>query len=164
MPTMTATVYEVMFLIGQGTAANLAGVIDHINHLFERAGADVVAMRKWDERRLAFEIDKQKRGVYILAYVRIPADHVTSFERDCNLSEQIMRVLVLRADHLGEDEIKVHDLRDELAVEARMRSEAAATEGDNAHAGVSLGAPARDDVDLDPDLNDGIDDEDGEDL
>jgi len=29
-------------------------------------------MRKWDERRLAYEIKKQKRGLYILCYFKAP--------------------------------------------------------------------------------------------
>lgn len=156
--TANAAMYEVMFLIGQGTASNLSGVLEHINHLFERAGAEVVAMRKWDERRLAYEIDKQKRGVYILAYVRIPADHVTTFERDCTLSELIMRVLVLRADHLTEDDVRTHDLRDELAAEAKMRAEAAPT-GDEGRAGVALGAPTSGDEEFNDSVDEELDDE-----
>ena len=46
--------YEVMFLISQAEATDFAGVIEHIDNLFQRAGAEVVAMQKWDERRLAY--------------------------------------------------------------------------------------------------------------
>jgi small subunit ribosomal protein S6 len=114
--------YEVMFLIGQAQAADLAGVIEHINEIFHRSGAEVIAMRKWDERRLAYEIKKQKRGLYILAYVKIPARNMPLFERDCNLSERLLRVMSLRADHLTEDEMRAADAREDLAVEARMRA------------------------------------------
>lgn len=66
--------YEVMFLISQAEANDFQGVIDHINNLFDRANAEVISMQKWDERRLAYEIDKQKRGVYILSYVKAPTE------------------------------------------------------------------------------------------
>ena len=75
-------VYEAMFLANQAAAASFGDLIAHINHLFERANADVLAMKKWDERRLAFEIEKQKRGVYILAYFTCPTDMVAHLERD----------------------------------------------------------------------------------
>jgi small subunit ribosomal protein S6 len=114
--------YEVMFLIGQSQAADFGSVIDHINEILARAGAEVLAMRKWDERRLAYEIKKQKRGLYILAYLKIPARNLTQFERDCNLSEKILRVMVLRADHLSEDEMRAADARDDLQAEARLRA------------------------------------------
>lgn len=121
MPDRTYT-YEVMFLIGQAQAADLAGVIEHIHEIFNRSHIEVIAMRKWDERRLAFEIKKQKRGLYILAYIKAPAKMMQQFERDCNLSERILRVMVLRADHLTEDEMRAADAREDLSAEARLRA------------------------------------------
>lgn len=113
--------YEAMFLVGQAAAADLAGVVAHVNEILSRAHAEVLALRKWDERRLAYEIKKQKRGLYLLAYFRAPASAVAGIERDCNLSEQIIRALVLRADHYTEDEMRAADGRDALEAEAKMR-------------------------------------------
>src|SRR5688572_8310225 len=100
MPPVRTYSYEAMFLIGQAAAANLPDVIDHIKDIFHRAGAELVAMKKWDERRLAFEIKKQKRGLYILTYFKAQNTALPGIERDCNLSERILRVMILRADHL----------------------------------------------------------------
>jgi len=133
--------YEGMFLLSQGVAADLHGAIEHIDGLFARANATVVAMKKWDERRLAYEIDKQKRGVYILAYFTGPGDAVASLERDCNLSENIMRALFTRADHMTLAEAEAHNDRDGLAAEARMRSDKAASAEDERRSGVRVGKP-----------------------
>lgn len=116
-------IYEVMFLISQSAAADFGGVVDHINDLLGRASAEVIAMKKWDERRLAFEIDKQRRGVYILAYIKVPTQNLASFERDCNLSERLLRVLVLKADHLSIEEMQAADAREDLAAEAKLRAQ-----------------------------------------
>ena len=110
---MTATetrtgIYEGMFLVTQTAAAAFGECIEHINHIFERANAEVVAMKKWDERRLSYEMDKQKRGVYILAYFTCPTDMVAHIERDVVISDKIMRVLITNADHLSEEEIKAN--------------------------------------------------------
>lgn len=122
MPAIRTYTYECMFLLSQAVAADLAGALEHINGLLGRAKAEVLAMRKWDERRLAYEIDKQKRGVYILCYFKAPANLMSHFERDCNLSEKILRVMILRADHLSPDEIAARDGRDQLAIEAKLRA------------------------------------------
>jgi small subunit ribosomal protein S6 len=122
MPPVRTYPYEAMFLIGQAAAANLPEVIDHINEIFHRAGAELIAMKKWDERRLAFEIKKQKRGLYILTYFRAQNTSLPHIERDVNLSERILRVMILRADHLTEDEMRAADARDALETEARMRA------------------------------------------
>ena len=134
--------YEGMFLISQAEAADFGGVIEHINHLFERAGAEVIAMQKWDERRLAYEVDKQKRGVYILSYFKAPTENLQAFERDCNISERILRTMVTKADHLTMDEMKAFDRRSDLEVEAKERAaRAAEREEAGMSTSVTLGAP-----------------------
>lgn len=135
--------YEVMFLVGQAAGAALGETVAHVNDILCRAGGQVIAMRKWDERRLAYEIAKHKRGLYILAYARIPTGGIRQIEHECNLSETILRTLILRADHLTEEEMQAADARQELEVEARLRSEQAAQKRDRGHSrGVSVGAPA----------------------
>jgi len=125
-------------------AADLSGAIEHINEILKRADAGLIAMSKWDERRLAFEIDKQKRGVFILTYFSAPAVKVDHIIRDCNLSERIMRIMLLRADHLTEDEMKATDARDALMTEAKMRAERAAAGEAEGREAVTVGAPTRD--------------------
>lgn len=113
--------YEGMFLVSQAAATDLDGMIAHINEILERAHAEIVALRKWDERRLAFEINKQKRGTYILAYFSCDPVNLSHIERDCNLSERILRSMVLRCDHLSVDEMQATDNREALATEAALR-------------------------------------------
>ena len=118
--------YEAMFLISQLRESSLGKAVEHVQNLLDRANASVIALSKWDERKLAFEIDKQKRGLYILAYFSADPVNISGLERDANLSEVIMRAMILRADHLSEDEMKASDGREELATEIKMRDEQAA--------------------------------------
>lgn len=118
--------YEAMFLIGQNQTGDLAGILAHIEEIMQRGHATVISMKKWDERRLAYEIGGQKRGLYILCYFNAPGTSLTNIERDCNLSERILRVLFTRCDHMTTDEMKATDGRADLAVEAKLRAERAA--------------------------------------
>lgn len=149
--------YEAMFLLSQAQAADFRGAIDHINELLAKAGATVIAMKKWDERRLAYEIRKQKRGVFILCYFSSRTDTVHILERDCNLSERILRTLIIRCDHLTEEEMRSADARQELEVEARLRAEQAASRPEGGPM-VSVGAPPRGE----PEVMMGEDDDTGE--
>lgn len=145
MPTDRSYHYEAMFLIGQATAADLGSVITHIDELLARAGAKLIAMAKWDERRLAFEIDKQKRGLYLIAYFEAPAAKMAQFDRDCQLSETIMRVLTTRADHLTLEEMQAVDAREALLSEAKLRAERANEAGEEGHdTSVRMGRPVED--------------------
>ena len=134
-------IYEATFLIGQAAASDLAAAVEHVRELLKRAKAEVLAMRKWDERRLAYEIDKQKRGVFILTYFTAPTTSIAGLERDCNLSEIVLRAMVLRADHLTEEEIAAQDARQALDDEARVRSEEAKRQEAAPEERVSIGAP-----------------------
>lgn len=117
--------YECMFLLSQAAAADLSGALEHIDQLLSRAGAEAIAMQKWDDRRLAFEIDKQRRGVFLLYYFSVPTSGIAQLDRDVNISEIIMRHMVIRADHLTMDQMQAMDDRDGLLAEAKMRAERA---------------------------------------
>lgn len=113
--------YEAMFVLSQAVAADLAGAIAHIRGIIEKAGGSIIAMRKWDERKLAFEIDKQKRAYFLLVYFKAPAVRLHEIERSCNLSEQIMRNLIIRADHVSPEEMQAADGSKDLETEAKLR-------------------------------------------
>lgn len=133
--------YEGLFLISQSAAVDLQGVVDHIAEILTKNGCELIAMKKWDERRLAYEIDKQKRGVYLLTYFSAPGEALEKIDRDCNLSERLMRQMITRADHLTLDQMQAADAREDLAVEAKMRAERAAEQAATGPAGATLGAP-----------------------
>lgn len=131
--------YEAMFLLSQSQAADFGAAIAHIKEGIERSGGSIIAMKKWDERRLAYEIHKNKRGVYILAYFSINARKMVEIERFFNLSEKVMRHLMVRVDHLSIDEMKAADGQKELETEAKLRAERpAGREGE----GTAVGTPA----------------------
>ncbi|QKK09223.1 MAG: 30S ribosomal protein S6 [Planctomycetota bacterium] len=117
--------YEAMFLVSQSEAADLGSIVARIEEILHRSHAEIVAMKKWDERRLAYEIEKQRRGVYFLVYFRAPTTAVAGIERDCNLGERIMRVMILNAEHLSDEEIALQDDRSGLGVEANLRRQEA---------------------------------------
>ncbi len=124
--------YEGMFLVSPSEAADLDSIVEHIRDICTRAETEIIALRKWDERRLAYEIAKNKRGVYFLSYLKAPPQGVAEIDRLCNLSERILRILVTRADHLTVEEMEAADGQQELATEAQLR--------DTADAGASAGA------------------------
>src|SRR5690242_11165058 len=122
MPEKRSYNYEAMFVLSQAQAADFSAAVAHVRQLMEKHGATILALRKWDERRLAYEIKKQKRGIFLLAYFTGPADRMGEIERACNLSEGIIRVLITRADHLTVDEMKAADDAKGLEAEAKLRA------------------------------------------
>ena len=106
METAVKKLYEGMFLIDSAEAArDWDGIIELVTKMLTKADAEIVSLRKWDERPLAYTIRRCARGTYILAYFRAGGQKIHEIERDVQLSERIMRVLILKADHLTEEDI-----------------------------------------------------------
>ena len=99
--------YEGMFLIDSSKAGvDWDGIISAISTILEKAGAEIDSIRKWDDRRLAYEIKGKSRGTYILSYFRVDGERIQDIEKSVRLSEKIMRVLILSAERLRPEDIE----------------------------------------------------------
>src|SRR5437588_1019117 len=97
--------YEAMFLLGP--AAQTAGDagVGICRGIIERHGGQIMVIKKWDERKLAYEVKRQKRGTYVISFFKAPGGAIAAIERDVKLSDDLLRVLVTSADHLNETEM-----------------------------------------------------------
>jgi small subunit ribosomal protein S6 len=102
----TTNTYESMFLLGPVGAAEPENSVNMCRGIVERHGGQILVIKRWDERKLAYELNGQKRGTYVVAFFTAPGNAVTAIERDVNLSEDILRVMVLKADHLNREEME----------------------------------------------------------
>jgi small subunit ribosomal protein S6 len=97
-----------MFLVDSAEATtDWDGVIATIKNILEKAGAEIVSIRKWDDRKLAYEINGKGKGTYILCYFRAAGSKLQDIERDIQLSERIMRVLILCAEHRQAEDVEM---------------------------------------------------------
>jgi small subunit ribosomal protein S6 len=97
--------YEAMFVFEPTSGSNWQHVEEEIQRLMTRADAELIRMKKWDERRLAYEVNGIKRGVYVLTFFMAPTDKIVGLERDVQLSEEILRVLVLSRSGYSIDQV-----------------------------------------------------------
>ena len=98
--------YEAMFLFPPPGTTDVDGMVANARGIIERHGGTILHIKKWDERKLSYEIKRQKRGTYIIAYYKGPGGSVSAIERDVNLSEDVLRVLVTDATHLTQKEME----------------------------------------------------------
>ena len=117
--------YEAMFLFPQTALSDLKEAVNHVTEILERHNARLISLKKWDERRLAYDIRGNKRGVYLLVYFEAPGNEMQKIERDCNLSERLLRTLIVRADHLSQDAMAAADGRVQLEDEIKLRASGA---------------------------------------
>ena len=97
--------YEAMFLLATSHSADMENTLKIVRGIVERHEGKVLVLKKWDERKLSYELGGQKRGLYVICYFEAPGTAVVGIERDVTLSDQVLRVLVTKADHLNEEEM-----------------------------------------------------------
>ncbi len=122
--TRTAS-YEGMFLLSQSATMDFSSAVQHVRDILTKGEAEIIAMSKWDERRFAFEIKRQKRGVYLLAYFSCKTDRLVGIERSCSLSETVLRSMITSAEHLSLEEMQATDAQQALDDEGVMRKKEA---------------------------------------
>ena len=118
--------YEGLFLFPQAVGGELQFAVDHITEIMAKSNAEVISMSKWDDRRLAYEIKGNKRGIYFLVYFRANRSDLVGIERSCNLSETLLRSMMVRADHLTQQQMESADGTVEIDDEIKLRAEQAA--------------------------------------
>ncbi len=96
---MAANVYECMFLLDTTkVAGDVPAAEKQLRTLLEKNHAEVLVARPWDERRLAYPIKKQKKGLYFLIYFSSEGKNLPNIEHDCALAESILRMMILKID------------------------------------------------------------------
>jgi len=93
---MSTRNYEAMFILDNNAAtADFEGTSGHVDAILEKHGATIVQKEKWDERKLAYEIKGQRRGTYYLTYFSAVPAAISKITEDAQLSETILRHLVI---------------------------------------------------------------------
>jgi small subunit ribosomal protein S6 len=117
--------YEGMFLVDSAEAASdWDGINAAIKKILDRAKAEIVSIRKWDDRRLAYDIRGVSRGTYLLCYFRADGRQIQSIEKAVQLSEKIIRVLILSTERMTQEDIE----KDTPATKAEKEQEKAVAE------------------------------------
>ena len=96
--------YEGMFLVDSALAnGNWDATVEAVQTILSRADAEVISLKKWDDRRLCYPVAKAVRGTYILTYFNADPLKITGIERDVQISEDVLRVLILKGDIIPQD-------------------------------------------------------------
>ena len=134
--------YEGMFLVNPtAISASVSAAADEVRRILDRGHAEVEALYRWDDRRLAYPIEGQKRGIYFVACFRATGAGVAHIESDVNYSETILRCLIIRADHIGDVELDLARQQERQTRDAaNLESAAAAPDRQPAHAAAPAGA------------------------
>jgi small subunit ribosomal protein S6 len=108
---VAANVYEGMFILDSNRyARDAAGVSGQIPEMIQKLGGEMLASRLWEERRLAYPVNGHRKGTYWLTYFKLNSSELVNLNRQCHLSDNILRTLFLKVDPRIADALVSHAL------------------------------------------------------
>ena len=107
MKTSVKRLYEALFLVDPSQSGSTQDeATKNIEKILKKAKAEVLSIKKWDERKLAYGISGCDRGTYMLCYFKADGERIKEIERSVQLSESILRVMILNAEAMSSEDIE----------------------------------------------------------
>ncbi len=88
--------YETTFILDPGLdEARVKEETDRITQWIKDLGGEILEVQNWGKRRLAYEVNKKRDGIYTLLLYQGPGAVVKELERRLRLNESVMRALTV---------------------------------------------------------------------
>jgi small subunit ribosomal protein S6 len=136
--------YECLFLLDPTkTATDMEGVKGNLHQIIEKYGAQILASRKWDDRKLAYPIRGHKKGIFHLIYFKCDSLKIAEMDIDFRINEYILRHMVSLIDPKWEQEMLAVAKDDQRMALQLMHEES--PEG-GASPGAAVGVPGEEGI------------------
>lgn len=112
--------YELTVLVHPDLEADLEKALGVVRALVTDNGGEIIKEDNWGKKRLAYGINGEDFGVYVYFEVKLPAAAPLKISNTLNITEGILRYLLVKADE------KIRQ-----AVLEQQEREAAQVEGDS---------------------------------
>jgi len=112
--------YELVYIVTpEATEELIASIHEQVEQTTQRMGGSLSKTENWGRRKLAYEIKRQKEGVYVLEVIEGTGELMKELDRRLKVVDQVIRHLVVRVD----EELKKAERRKSrrMAEEARRR-------------------------------------------
>lgn len=107
--------YETMFILKPTlTEEETVAQIDGVKAIIEKNGGEISSVEDMGTRKLAYEIEKNKRGYYYVIYFKGEPTKIAEIERNYRINENIIRFIFIKYEN-----------KKEIAAWTKMSDEAA---------------------------------------
>ncbi len=90
--------YEVVFIIKPLEEEATNAVIEKFQKLITANGGKIDKEDRWGKKRLAYEIQKEAEGFYVIFYVTCEPACVDECDRVMKITEEILKHMIVRVD------------------------------------------------------------------
>ena len=91
--------YEHVFISRQDLSnAQAEGLIEHFSTVLKDNGGKVIDSEYWGVKTMAYKINKNRKGHYVLLNINAPAAAVIELERQLKINEDVLRYITVRVE------------------------------------------------------------------
>ncbi len=114
--------YELVYIASpDSTEEALAELHQQVVIVVERFGGTIERTEAWGRRRLAYEINRQREGVYVLDVINGPSAMTAELDRRLRVLDIVMRHLIIRTDEVMARDDRMKTRRKAATVARRLR-------------------------------------------
>ncbi len=73
-------------------------VLEKVKALIEEKGGEIVSSDNWGKKKLAYEVQKERRGIYIVMHFKGTSATIIELERIYRFSESIIKFMNIRIE------------------------------------------------------------------
>jgi len=120
--------YEIMFIVNPNTTEDeIEKINSQLEGVITSAGGEIHKIEKMGKRRLAYEVNRLREGVYVLFVIGANGDIVRECERRLRVMDAVIKYITVRTDGEGRRFDKIKSFRQRRALR-RGPKHGAATE------------------------------------
>ncbi|MEW5745024.1 MAG: 30S ribosomal protein S6 [Nitrospirota bacterium] len=91
--------YENMVILNASLNEDeIKAAIDKISGVVTNAGGEVLKAENWGRRKLSYELNKQKMGIYVLFLFKAPSAAIGKLEGYFKVFDPVIKFMVVRLD------------------------------------------------------------------
>lgn len=88
--------YEIMYIVRSNLEQEaIAKEIKNVNEIFSKNDSKVLETKEWGLKELAYEIEKMRKGYYVVLTVEATKQAIDEFNRVVGYNENIIRHIVV---------------------------------------------------------------------
>jgi len=90
--------YELTVLIHPDLEADLETPLAKVREIITSAGGKITREDNWGKKKLAYAINREEFAVYVYMDVELPADAPLKISNTYNITEEVLRYLLVKVD------------------------------------------------------------------
>ena len=93
--------YELTVLIHPDLETDIEAPLAKVRDIVKNAGGEITKEDNWGKKKLAYKINREDFAVYVYFDVKLPADAPLKISNTLNITDEVLRYLLVNVDEKG---------------------------------------------------------------